>query len=528
MKSIIIIIALYIGLSTYAQVGIGTTNPDPSASLDVTSTTAGILVPRMTETQRLAVASPATGLLVYQNDNTNGFWFYDGTVWSSLSGSGGNSGEFQSIGGIVQNTTNINNDNFVFGSSDLNNVAGYNDSNRMFFNKSKGAFRAGRALNGEWDDINVGLYSIGLGQDALARGNNSVAIGNIAGATGDDSIGINGGAEGFGSIAIGATSSGFRAISIGQHSLASGKNAITLGFSSNSTAEYSIATGYNTIASGKYAMSFGNYSEASGLNSFAFGEICTSQGENSYSFGYRSDAIGNGSVAIGRLAIAQGDHSFALGRFSEAYSYHEIVLGYDPWSYTPLSTTTAIGTDRLFVVANGFSGPSNALTILKNGKTGFLRIPTTNTLEVEGEASKTNPGSWVGNSDSRLKKNIETISEEEALAAILKLRGVTYEWNDNKTGAKRPEGVQYGFIAQELQEVFPEKVTEDALGYLQTAYGDYDPIVVQAIKALHTKIETLIQENADLKAQINRQVDVNQRIEALETALLEIKNNVNP
>ena len=62
------------------------TAPDASAMLDVSSTTKGILTPRMTAVQRAAIASPATGLLVYQTNGTDGFYYYDGAVWSALGG----------------------------------------------------------------------------------------------------------------------------------------------------------------------------------------------------------------------------------------------------------------------------------------------------------------------------------------------------------------------------------------------------------------------------------------------------------
>jgi len=65
-----------------------------SAILDVNSTTQGMLVPRMTTAQRTAitVGSAQTGLLVYQTDGTAGFYFYDGSAWVSLSGSGSSGG----------------------------------------------------------------------------------------------------------------------------------------------------------------------------------------------------------------------------------------------------------------------------------------------------------------------------------------------------------------------------------------------------------------------------------------------------
>jgi len=68
------------------NVGIGTISPDASALLDLTSLSRGILIPRMTQTQRNTIASPATGLLVYCTDSLsasspNTFYYFDGVVW---------------------------------------------------------------------------------------------------------------------------------------------------------------------------------------------------------------------------------------------------------------------------------------------------------------------------------------------------------------------------------------------------------------------------------------------------------------
>lgn len=70
------------------NVGINSTgaNPDNSSMLDVSSTDKGMLIPRMTAAQRIAIATPATGLLVYQTDLEDGFWYFDGAIWISLSG----------------------------------------------------------------------------------------------------------------------------------------------------------------------------------------------------------------------------------------------------------------------------------------------------------------------------------------------------------------------------------------------------------------------------------------------------------
>jgi hypothetical protein len=66
------------------KVGIGTSTPEASAVMEVNSTNGGFLPPRMTQAQRLAVSSPAQGLLVYQTDGTAGLYQYDGSAWSML------------------------------------------------------------------------------------------------------------------------------------------------------------------------------------------------------------------------------------------------------------------------------------------------------------------------------------------------------------------------------------------------------------------------------------------------------------
>jgi uncharacterized protein (TIGR02145 family) len=73
-------------LISYAQASIGTTTPNASAALDVTSITSGLLPPRMTKAQRDAISTPAAGLMVYCTDcRVNGEpQFYNGTTWFSM------------------------------------------------------------------------------------------------------------------------------------------------------------------------------------------------------------------------------------------------------------------------------------------------------------------------------------------------------------------------------------------------------------------------------------------------------------
>ena len=76
---------LVLSFAAAAQgVGVGTTTPAASAALDVTSTSGGVLLSRMTAAQRDAIASPAQGLLVFQTDGTPGLYYYLGNSWLNL------------------------------------------------------------------------------------------------------------------------------------------------------------------------------------------------------------------------------------------------------------------------------------------------------------------------------------------------------------------------------------------------------------------------------------------------------------
>ena len=64
------------------QIGIGTSSPNSSAQLEISATNKGVLFPRMTNAQMLAIASPASGLQIY-NTNANCMYYYNGSQWLS-------------------------------------------------------------------------------------------------------------------------------------------------------------------------------------------------------------------------------------------------------------------------------------------------------------------------------------------------------------------------------------------------------------------------------------------------------------
>ncbi len=82
--SVVAVLAL-ITFNVQAQVGVGTTTPDQKAQLDITSTSKGLLIPRMSSTDRVNIGVATEGLLVYQTDAPVGFYYYTNSSWVRLS-----------------------------------------------------------------------------------------------------------------------------------------------------------------------------------------------------------------------------------------------------------------------------------------------------------------------------------------------------------------------------------------------------------------------------------------------------------
>ena len=119
------------------------------------------------------------------------------------------------------------------------------------------------------------------------------------------------------------------------------------------------------------------------------------------------------------------------------------------------------------------------------------------------------------NSDSRLKKNVETI--DGALDKVLKLRGVTYYWKNREEMAAAKgvsaDSMRYGYddkkhigvIAQEMEEVFPELVGTDPDGFKSVSYSNLTPILIEAVKELKAEKDELQTTVTSQQAKIDNQ-----------------------
>jgi len=343
MKNLIFILFLAVGMTVHAQVSINNdgTLPDNSAMLDVKSTAKGLLIPRMTQAQRNAISSPAAVLMIYQTDNSPGFYYNSGTggspVWVIVgTGSGW---------GLTGNSGTSAATNFIGTTDDqplrfrINNAwAGeiHPTSGNLFL-----GLGAGQANTGGQANTAIGEHSL----FANTNGNFNSTYGNYA--LSSNTSGYNNTAQG--SYALSSNNVGFSNTAVGRNALfaniagnyntATGEGALLTNTSgsfntanghwalySNTTGVYNNANGYralysNTTGSGNNANGASAlFSNTTGSNNTADGAAAlwyNSTGNDNTASGAEAlyyNSAGNSNTANGRLAL----YTNTTGNFNTA------------------------------------------------------------------------------------------------------------------------------------------------------------------------------------------------------------------
>ncbi|MFN8236880.1 MAG: tail fiber domain-containing protein [Chitinophagales bacterium] len=122
---------------------------------------------------------------------------------------------------------------------------------------------------------------------------------------------------------------------------------------------------------------------------------------------------------------------------------------------------------------------------------------------VQCEVSHYSTERFIPVSDKRLKKNIQPISN--ALESITRLNLYSYEYNKSVSGTFLPSGTHYGFMAQELKEVYPTFVQMNTNGYYSVNYQEMIPVLTKGMQEQQQQIEDLKKEVADLKSILKQQ-----------------------
>lgn len=196
IKLLISVLSILFVFSIQAQVGIGTETPNASSLLDLSSTSKGLLVPRMTEVQRNAISNPPVGLLVYQT-NGQAFYYKDHFWWKILAS---NDNKSFMVGSIKGGIPNYGSQNLFFGfgnfayatSGDNNTAIGF-----MAISSSDGSGNTAVGSNAmrQGQTNTDGSYNTAVGVRALSNGddgdyNTAIGASSIEKVEGDNNSGL--------------------------------------------------------------------------------------------------------------------------------------------------------------------------------------------------------------------------------------------------------------------------------------------------------------------------------------------------
>ena len=460
---------------------------------------------------------------------------------------------------------------------------------RMMWYPKKAAFRAGNVGSTQWNDANIGNYSTAMGKNTTASGYSSIAMGNGTTASGysSTSMGYGTTASGDVSTAMGdeTTASGNYSTAMGSGTTANGYSSTAMGSGTTASGDISTAMGYGTIASGNYSTAMGDYTTASGDRSTAMGSNTIASGARSTAMGRNTIASGYYSTAMGFATKAESFNSFAIGQYNKgggtpnnwissdplfeigngtssnranavtvlkngnvgictATPAHKLQLhntssGYVYTSFTNSTTGSADGSGVLIGLDAGedfrihsfennsikfYINDAEKMRIASSGNVGIGTTSPDYKLEVNGSAGKPGGGSWTNSSDIRLKDVKGKYNR--GLKDILKLKPIKFNYKANNP-RNLPSDIEYvGFIAQEVEKVFPEAISKGKDGYLDFNMHSINVAMVNAIKEQEekiknqdTRIKQLEKENQKLKTVIEENNDLKNEIRIIKAAL---------
>jgi len=315
----VVVFLFVIPQSSLSQVGIGTTSPDNSSILDLTSTNRGLLIPRlnlMATTNPNPVDNPAEGLMIYNlataNDVTPGLYYWNGSLWvSAKAGS-----DTDSTAGWALNGNNLNGR-----ANDGSTFLGTTSYHDLYFK-----------LNNQ--------------QIGRLQPNGGIALG------------------------LGASSSPNQAFAIGENASAGNTSNYAFGKAANASGSNAYALGESAVSSQNKSYAIGQSSNATGTSSYALGESSQAQGTNSYAIGAAARSAATGSFALGNAAVSTSNNTLALGNQSQATNNNSTALGYQAVSNH--QNAVAIGpaqtaVDNTIILGNTISTSTDSYGATKVG-----------------------------------------------------------------------------------------------------------------------------------------------------------------
>jgi hypothetical protein len=251
----------------------------------------------------------------------------------------------------------------------------------------------------------------------------------------------------------------------------SGSSQITAGSTTNFATDVKTQLNSNTVVSGSSQISLSGFSTTN-----------LSEGTNLYYTDARvktklnADGVVSGSAQI-NVASTTGD--IALGTRTSG-NYVQTIAG---------NTTNG-----LTAAGSGLESADVTLTLAQSIKTdanpqfNSLGIGTTASTTA-GEIRATGDITAFYSSDIRLKENIQPI--QNALEKVESISGNTYNWKEGYEEIHSHKGNDVGVIAQEIEEILPQIVTNRDNGYKAVQYEKIIPLLIEAIKELSARVNSL-------------------------------------
>lgn len=315
--------------------------------LDVSSTSKGLLIPRMSSVQRTSIGTPANGLLIYDNDSL-AFAYYNGIDWSFIKGNNNIASAWSTKGNTGTTAANfmgtIDNQDVFFkrwnekaGLLSFTNTAfGYHS----FVANTTGSFNSAFGVEALISNT-TGNYNVAVGLDALYS--NTSGFNNTANGSGTlvfNTTGSHNTANGAGALYFNST---------GSHNTANGDSAL-----------YNNTIGYNNVAIGSGAL----YKNTNRSNLVAIGD---------------SALYNNGTAAVG---VTEASGNTAIGSkalFKNTTGYANTANGYNTlYNNSSGANNTAYGFKALSTNSSGNSNTANGTYALLLNTTGSFNTATGN------------------------------------------------------------------------------------------------------------------------------------------------------
>ena len=517
-------------LAQAQSVGVGTTAPNASAALDVVSSAKGALLPRLTSAQRTAIASPATGLIVFQTDGTPGFYYNSGTatapVWQQLATAAGTGT------GFIQNQTavdqaasfRINGTGTVAGALQAGTelvVDGALANTGTIANTLRFGGFSGEAIgskrNAGGNQYGLDFYTNSANRLSITQGGN-VGIGTTVPVSrfsfGSTTTGANTAA---GRLAIYEGSAGANFYGLGLVQNGAGNYGMGLWGGTNSLQPYSGAAGtqlphlyldqltgnagVGTISPTQKLDVAGN-ARIEGLTTAGLVQTDAS-GNLSSATAASLDATtaSNGLTKVGTDIRLGGSALTAatdvpLGGNNLTFTGGKVGVGTAPTTYTLEvrhgNGTPVVGNTNGLAITNA-TGATSTWSLYSSVTNNVLQLYYGGVKEVEFTAD----GSIQTISDSTAKTQVRLV-EDGQMAHLMRLRPKSYLYR-HQVGTRR----QYGLMAQDLAAVYPNLTThgldDDGKEYWTVNYIGLVPVLVKALQEQQQQLEALKRQNAALQ-----------------------------